>query len=58
MVAMSYSLWIGDDNTFGLGLEKWNVTLSSMLKYGRFPIEKWRGAKALFYQGRTIVALI
>ena len=58
LVAMSYGSWIGDDNAFSLGLEQWNITLSSMRKDGSLPIETRRGARALFYQGRTIAALI
>ena len=58
LVAMSYGSWIGDDNAFSLGLEQRNITLSSMRKDGSLPIETRRGARALFYQGRTIAALI
>lgn len=58
LVAMSYGSWVGDDKAFNIGLEQWNITLSSMRKDGRLPIETRRGARALFYQGRTIAALI
>jgi hypothetical protein len=55
---MSYGSWVGDDKAFNIGLEQWNITLSSMRKDGSLPIENRRGARALFYQGRTIAALI
>ena len=58
LAAMSYGALVGDDAMFRIGLEQWDITLGSMRADGSLPIETRRGARALFYQGRTISALI
>ena len=58
IAAMSYGAWIDDPEYFKTGLEQWPVTLGSMRKDGSLPIETRRGARALFYHGRTLGALI
>jgi poly(beta-D-mannuronate) lyase len=58
IAAMSYGAWAGDDTYFRTGLEQWSITLNSMRDDGSLPIETRRGARALFYHGRTISALI
>lgn len=58
IAAMSYGAWAGDENYFLTGLEQWSITLESMRSDGSLPIETRRGARALFYHGRTISALI
>lgn len=56
--AMSYGAWVGDDSAFSVGLDQWNITLQSIRDDGSLPIETRRGARALFYHGRTLTALI
>lgn len=58
IAAMSYGAWVGDDRYFRTGLEQWTITLDSMRDDGSLPIETRRGARALFYHGRTLSALI
>lgn len=58
LAAMSYGAWVGSDKNFLTGLEQWDLTLNSMRSDGSLPIETRRGARALFYQGRAIAALI
>ena len=58
LAAMSYGAWTGDNPSFRIGLEQWDITIGSMREDGSLPIETRRGARALFYQGRTIAALI
>ena len=58
LAAMSYGAWVGDDKAFRAGLTQWDITLKSMRSDGSLPIETRRGARALFYQGRAIAALI
>lgn len=55
---MAYGAMWGDDTAFKYGLEQWFITLGSMRKDGSFPIETRRGARALFYTGRTLSALM
>ena len=55
---MAYGAMWGDDTAFKYGLEQWFTTLDSMRKDGSFPIETRRGARALFYTGRTLSALM
>ena len=58
IVAMSYGAWVNDPNYFETGIEQWFITLGSMRSDGSLPIETRRGARALFYSGRTITGLI
>ena len=58
IVAMSYGAWVNDPNYFETGIEQWSITLGSMRSDGSLPIETRRGARALFYSGRTITGLI
>ena len=58
LAAMSYGAWAGDEQAFATGIEQWSLTLSSMRADGSLPIETRRGARALYYQGRTIAGLI
>jgi len=58
IAAMSYGALVGDDDYFRTGLEQWSITLDSMRQDGSLPIETRRGARALFYHGRTISALV
>ena len=58
LAAMSYGAWAGDAQAFATGIEQWSLTLSSMRADGSLPIETRRGARALYYQGRTIAGLI
>ena len=58
LAAMSYGAWVGDDAAFNTGLTQWRITLDSMRNDGSLPVETRRGARALFYQGRAIAALI
>lgn len=55
---MAYGAMWGDDTAFKYGLEQWFITLGSMRKDGSLPIETRRGARALFYTGRTLSALM
>ncbi len=56
--AMSYGALAGDDGYFETGIEQWHLTLDSMREDGSLPIETRRGAKALYYHGRTIAGLV
>jgi len=58
IAAMSYGAWADDASYFETGIEQWFITLSSMRDDGSLPIETRRGARALFYQGRTMSALV
>jgi len=58
LAAMSYGAWAGDEDAFATGIEQWSLTLGSMRADGSLPIETRRGARALYYQGRTIAGLI
>ena len=55
---MAYGAMWGDDTAFQYGLEQWFITLGSMRQNGSLPIETRRGARALFYTGRTLSALV
>ena len=54
---MSLGSFIGKSQRFNVGINQWFITLASMRGDGSLPIETRRGARALFYQGRTITAL-
>lgn len=54
---MSLGSFIGESERFNVGINQWFITLASMRGDGSLPIETRRGARALFYQGRTITAL-
>ena len=54
---MSLGSFIGESKRFNIGIDQWFITLGSMRGDGSLPIETRRGARALFYQGRTITAL-
>ena len=58
IAAMSYGAWSGDESYFKTGIEQWHITLRSMRKDGSLPVETRRGARALFYHGRTTAALM
>ena len=58
IVAMSYGAWVNDPRYFETGIEQWFITMGSMRKDGSLPVETRRGARALFYDGRTITALM
>ena len=55
---MAYGAMWGDKTAFENGLEQWFITIGSMRKDGSFPIETRRGARALFYTGRTLSVLM
>lgn len=55
---MSYGVWVNDENYFETGIEQWSITMGSMRKDGSLPIETRRGARALFYHGRTVTGLM
>ena len=58
LASMSYGAWIGEDRLFRIGLEQWDLTIGSMRQDGSLPIETRRGARALFYHGRTLAGLV
>ena len=58
IVAMSYGAWSNKKKYFKTGIQQWFITLNSMRKDGSLPIETRRGARALFYTGRTLSALM
>ena len=55
---MSVGALTGNKKKFLTGIDQWFITLDTMRKDGSLPIETQRGARALFYSGRTISALI
>ena len=57
IVAMSYGAWANDERLFKVGIGQWFITLKSMRRDGSLPIETRRGARALFYHGRTLSGL-
>ena len=58
LAAMSYGAWANDRKYFKTGVDQWLITLKSMRRDGSLPIETRRGARALFYLGRTLSALM
>ena len=58
IVAMSYGAWTNDERLFKVGIDQWFITLKSMRRDGSLPIETRRGARALFYHGRTLSGLV
>ena len=58
IAAMSYGAWVNNEKYFKTGIEQWNITLKTMRKDGSLPIETRRGARALFYTGRALSALV
>lgn len=58
IVSMSYGAWANNPKYFQVGIDQWFITLKSMRSDGSLPIETRRGARALFYVGRTLSALI
>ena len=58
IAVMSYGAWADEPNFFKTGIAQWFITLKSMRKDGSLPIETRRGARALFYSGRTIAGLL
>lgn len=58
IVAMSYGAWANDERLFKVGIDQWFITLKSMRRDGSLPIETRRGARALFYHGRTLSGLV
>ena len=57
IAGMSVGALIGNKKKFSTGVQ-WFITLDTMRKDGSLPIETHRGARALFYHGRTISALL
>ena len=55
---MAYGAMWGDEKAFGHGIDQWFLTLGDMRDDGSFPIEARRGARALFYTGRTLSGLM
>lgn len=58
IAAMSYGAWSNNKKYFKTGVDQWFITLKSMRRDGSLPIETRRGARALFYHGRTLSALV
>ena len=58
IAAMSYGAWVNDENYFETGIEQWFITLGSMRSDGSLPVETRRGARALYYHGRTVTGLV
>ena len=57
IAGMSVGALIGNKRKFLIGIDQWFITLDTMRKDGSLPIETRRGARALFYHGRTISGL-
>ena len=55
---MAYGAMWGDDAAFRHGIDHWFLTLGTMRKDGSLPFETARGARAIFYDGRTVTALV
>ena len=58
VASMSYGAWANDEKYFRVGTDQWFITLDSMRRDGSLPIETRRGARALYYLGRTLSALV
>ena len=58
IAAMSYGAWVNAKKYFETGIEQWFITLGTMRSDGSLPVETRRGARALYYHGRTITGLI
>lgn len=54
---MAYGAMWGDPAAFGHGVDQWFITLGDIRRDGSLPIEARRGARALFYTGRTLSGL-
>lgn len=54
---MSIAALNGNKEKFMMGIDQWFITLDTMRKDGSLPIETRRGARAMFYHGRTLSAL-
>jgi hypothetical protein len=54
---MSIASLTGNKDNFMTGVDQWFITLDTMREDGSLPIETRRGARAMFYHGRTISAL-
>jgi poly(beta-D-mannuronate) lyase len=54
---MSLGAFLGESELFNVGINQWFITLGSMRSDGSLPIETRRGARALFYHGRTLTGL-
>ena len=54
---MSLGAFLDESERFNIGIDQWFITLDSMRGDGSLPIETRRGARALYYHGRTITAL-
>lgn len=54
---MSVAALTGDKADFVTGIDQWFITLDTMRNDGSLPIETRRGARAMFYHGRTLSAL-
>ena len=54
---MSVAALTGDRAGFITGIDQWFLTLDTMRSDGSLPIETRRGARAMFYHGRTLSAL-
>lgn len=55
---MAHGAMWGDSTAFGHGVDQWFITLGDMRGDGSLPIETRRGARALFYTGRTLSGLM
>ena len=58
LAAMSYGAWANEPEYFKTGVDQWFITLDSMRRNGSLPIETRRGARALYYHGRTLSGLM
>ena len=54
---MSIAALAGNKDNFMTGVDQWFITLDTMRADGSLPIETRRGARAMYYHGRTISAL-
>ena len=58
LAAMSYGAWANDPACFERGITQWFITLGSMRRDGSLSVETRRGARALYYHGRTLSVLM
>ncbi len=57
IAGMSIGALTGNKDLFITGIDQWFITLDTMREDGSLPIETRRGARAMFYLGRTISGL-
>ncbi len=58
IASMSFGAWSDDPGYFQTGIDQWQITLGSMRDDGSLPIETRRGARSIYYHGRTLAALV